>query len=92
MRQIKARPAPLRQNANMMTFFYRCPSTDLRIAGQHQAWPLPAGPLDTYVAQSCPACGGLHIVNPATGRLLSQERRDTRLAGRHPQPAAQVLA
>jgi hypothetical protein len=28
----------------------------------------------TYVAEHCAACGGLHIVNPTTGRLMSEER------------------
>ena len=29
----------------------------------------------TYVAETCPACGGLHIVNPANGRMMSDDRR-----------------
>jgi hypothetical protein len=58
----------------MIIFTYRCPATGYRIEG-HGPDPAAAGasPLTTYVAETCPACGGLHIVNPATGRLLSEE-------------------
>jgi predicted RNA-binding Zn-ribbon protein involved in translation (DUF1610 family) len=60
----------------MVTFFYRCPTTGCQLEGR-QAAPASAAvsPLVTYVAESCPACGGLHIVNPATGRLMAEDQR-----------------
>lgn len=57
----------------MVTFLYRCPSLGYRVEGVGRDDVLAAGPLTTYVADSCPACGGLHIVNPLTGRLLADE-------------------
>ena len=60
--------------SNMMSFNYRCPATGYLVAGLERVDPAPAGrPLKTYVAERCPACTGLHIVNPETGALLSQE-------------------
>jgi hypothetical protein len=57
----------------MVTFLYRCPTTGCQLEGR---WaPSAASPLVTYVAESCPACGGLHIVNPATGRMMSDDQR-----------------
>ena len=58
----------------MVTFLYRCPTTGCALEGR-RAEPAPsaASPLVTYVAEHCPACRGLHIVNPATGRLMGEE-------------------
>ena len=58
----------------MVTSTYRCPATGYRVEGRGpDPETVRAGPLTTYVAETCPACGGLHIVNPATSRLLSEE-------------------
>ena len=60
----------------MVTFIYRCPTTGCQLEGRQAApGPSPASPLVSYVAESCPACGGLHIVNPATGKLMAEDRR-----------------
>jgi hypothetical protein len=59
----------------MSIFSYRCPITGYRVEGL-QARPeaaLQAAPLIPYVAECCPACSGLHIVNPLTGRLIADE-------------------
>jgi hypothetical protein len=58
----------------MVTFLYCCPTTGCALEGR-RAEPAPsaASPLVTYVAEHCPACRGLHIVNPATGRLMGEE-------------------
>ena len=56
----------------MVTFPYRCPATGYRLEGRQPA-PTAPSPMVTYVAEHCPACGGLHIVNPATGKLMSEE-------------------
>ena len=57
----------------MIAFPYRCPTTGYRLEGRRAAPPAAASPMVTYVAEHCVACGGLHIVNPATGRLMSEE-------------------
>jgi hypothetical protein len=60
--------------ADMTSFTYRCPATGYMVEGLERIAPAPAErPLRTYVAEHCPACTGLHIVNPKTGALLSQE-------------------
>lgn len=64
----------------MSSFLYRCPRTGAAVTGWQADEPPPpigappAGTQLLYVAEHCPACGGLHIVNPATGRMLSEER------------------
>jgi len=62
----------------MSTFLYRCPRTGATVSGWQAEPPLmpsdgEAGRQLLYVAERCPACSGLHIVNPATGRLLLEE-------------------
>ena len=66
----------------MVTFLYCCPTTGCQLEARW-APPTPsaASPLVTYVAESCPACGGLHIVNPATGRMMSDDRRPSLSTG-----------
>ncbi len=60
----------------MATFLYCCPTTRCQLEGR---WappgPSAAGALVTSVAEFCPACAGLHIVNPATGRMMSDDQR-----------------
>jgi hypothetical protein len=69
----------------MVTFLYRCPTTGCQLEGRW-APPAPsaASPLVTYVAETCPACGGLHIVNPATGRKMSDDQRPSLSTGARP--------
>jgi hypothetical protein len=62
----------------MMSFTYRCPATGYVVEGFERIDVTVDGapaerPLRTYVAERCPACTGMHIVNPETGALLSQE-------------------
>ena len=60
--------------ADMTSFTYRCPATGYVVEGLEKVDQAPAErALKTYVAERCPACTGLHIVNPETGALLSQE-------------------
>jgi hypothetical protein len=55
----------------MATFIYRCPNTTLKIQG----WV--ADDMDSrtndesYQAVTCLACRQTHLVNPATGKVLS---------------------
>jgi hypothetical protein len=53
----------------MAAFLYRCPNT-----GQHvQGWSAEEVPADegTYETVSCIACRQVHLVNPATGNVLT---------------------
>lgn len=62
----------------MSTFIYRCPATGASVTGWQSDSPATwAGPQLLYVGERCPACGGLHIVNPATGRMLSEESAES---------------
>ena len=54
----------------MHNFLFRCPQTGLNVQGHMKAQDLPT---QTYVMQNCPACGGMHLVNPRTGKLVSEE-------------------
>lgn len=72
--RIKAAAGACRHPESMHSFTYRCPSTGYRVEGHEIADVAPSTrPLKTYVAERCPACTGLHIVNPETGILLAQE-------------------
>ena len=53
----------------MRNFIFRCPVSGLRVQGSDTG--TESAP--QYVAESCLACGGVHVVNPATGKLLSEE-------------------
>ena len=48
----------------MRNFVYRCPVTRMNVQGtavkEDDTNP-------SYVTQSCPACGGVHLIDPATG-------------------------
>ncbi len=67
----------------MITFLYRCPATGYTIQGGLRAQDVRG---QTYVAQTCLACGSIHLVNPASGRLLSEET--ARPADSRPAPRA----
>lgn len=72
----------------MSSFLFRCPATGMVVTGhQHDTPAAIPGPHLVFVAERCPACGGLHIVNPATGRLLAQE-----MPVRFPPPPAATVS
>jgi len=54
-------------------FLFRCPFTGRTAQGETESDVLSEGPPTFYVGVSCQACLRLHIVNPHTGRLLSEE-------------------
>jgi hypothetical protein len=54
----------------MRNFLYRCPNTKLMIQGTVEE-PNPSA---KYVLQQCPACNGLHLVNPQTGKTPSDDK------------------
>ena len=51
-------------------FLFRCPTTGLTVQGLSEKAPQAA---DQFVAHRCTACGGLHLVNPATGKLAADK-------------------
>lgn len=55
----------------MSSFIFRCPSRGLMVQGWTEN---DAGEGIEYVPYRCPACGGMHLVNPKTGKLVSDER------------------
>jgi len=59
----------------MATFLYRCPKTRLPLQG----WVAddPKQPeKQTYEAVTCLACGGVHLVNPTSGRTIDNGDRN----------------
>jgi hypothetical protein len=53
----------------MATVLYRCPDTGLNVQG----WLADDGAAnegEIYETMTCPACTRVHLVNPATGRVL----------------------
>jgi hypothetical protein len=55
----------------MGAFLFRCPNTGMKV----QAWSahdISAGD-DRYEATTCTACRQIHLVNPATGKVMGDE-------------------
>lgn len=53
-------------------FLYCCPITGQNVQGYSESDDLPDGER-RYEGVHCLACGRLHIVNPTTGKLASEE-------------------
>jgi hypothetical protein len=56
----------------MTTFLYRCTKTGLRVQGwvaDHCGQPEK----QNYEAIDCLACGGVHLVNPASGKTIADD-------------------
>ncbi len=51
-------------------FIYRCPTTGHNVQG---STPEVGEGQDHYIAETCLACGRVHLVNPATGKLMGEE-------------------
>lgn len=49
---------------------FKCPRTGMNV--QHWLPGPMSGAADTHVSVRCPACGSLHFVNIATGKMLSE--------------------
>ena len=54
-------------------FLFRCPFTGMTVQGETEAKVPTEGQPALYEGVTCLACQRLHIVNPHTGRLLSEE-------------------
>ena len=55
----------------MRTFVFRCPTTGYNVQGRYEDG---SGPLPAFVGQHCLACNGLHVVDPRTGKGMSELR------------------
>jgi hypothetical protein len=73
-----------------LPFLFRCRFTDRTAQGVTEADVLVGSPTTQYVGVICTGCHQLHIVNPQTGRLLSEEvdrrGRSTAEDSRSPSP------
>jgi hypothetical protein len=59
----------------MPTFLYRCPNTRVRVQGWIANDPTEQDG-DSFEAVTCPACGGVHLVSPQTGKVLGANDND----------------
>ena len=66
--------------AKVRTFVFRCPTTGYNVQGRYEGG---SGPLPTFVGQHCLACNALHVVDPRTGKGMSE----LRAVAAHRQPA-----
>jgi hypothetical protein len=55
----------------------RCPNTGLRVQGWSPG-ELPTNGKDTYDAVTCIMCRRVHLVNPATGKVIEEGLRGGR--------------
>lgn len=53
----------------LAAFTYRCPNTGKNVQGW-TAEAIPEDPAEIYVSTQCPACSRVHLIDPATGRVL----------------------
>jgi hypothetical protein len=56
----------------MVPFLFRCPNTGYQVQG----WAAESEPEDghdIYESVKCLACGGLHMVNPKTGKTAGED-------------------
>ena len=59
------------QRDGVRTFVFRCPTTGYNVQGRYEGG---SGPLPSFVGQHCLACNGLHVVDPRTGKGMSELR------------------
>jgi len=57
----------------MPTFLYRCPASGYRVQGFVADDPIEKTG-HVYEPVTCTACSRIHLVNPRTGKLLSEEK------------------
>jgi len=60
----------------MATFLFRCPNTRLKVQGW-SAEEMPEDGRNDYETTTCAACGQLHWVNQASGRVLGDTQEET---------------
>jgi hypothetical protein len=59
----------------MMAFVYRCPRTGQQV---HDHFADDLINAEAYEPVTCTACGGTHLVNPKTGKLLEEAQTVSR--------------
>jgi hypothetical protein len=52
-------------------FLFRCPNTGQTVQGWTAKEPAP----DEYIEITCDACARVHLVNPATEKVMGQDKR-----------------
>ncbi len=57
-------------------FLFQCPTLRMLVQGYSEFTDPPPDKSSRYEGIVCPACGGIHIVNPETGKLLSEKTED----------------
>lgn len=60
----------------MPPFLFRCPLTSFLVQGFSAEIEGSDDRRRRYEAIDCLACGSMHLVNPATGKLMSEEAGD----------------
>jgi hypothetical protein len=59
-------------------YLFCCPTTGQNVQGYSDRDPPEAGAPPAYEGVICLACGSLHIVDPDTGRLLTEDSNGSR--------------
>jgi hypothetical protein len=54
-------------------FLFCCPVTGMNVQGYSEAKKKPSDGMRHYEGVHCTACRSVHIINPETGRLMSDE-------------------
>src|ERR1700737_463219 len=73
-------------------FIFRCPTTGQNVQSYSERDEPPPSGQRQYEGMMCLACGQLHIVNPATGRLMSEEIDGSAVAGQSVGPIRPLSA
>ena len=74
LRQVKETPRRTGETVVMSSVLYRCPTLGYYVEGHFDDRFGGGAPPPSYVAMGCVGCGHVHLVNPQTGRLPSEER------------------
>jgi hypothetical protein len=61
-----------RQKCGMAPFLYRCPNTSRLVQGR-SADDASEGEGETYETVTCAACGQMHLLKHATGKVLGTD-------------------
>ena len=65
---------PPGQYGGMENLIFRCAPTGLNVQVGLPDEP-PSDRTDSYEAVACPACGRVHLINKATGKMLGDKER-----------------
>jgi hypothetical protein len=70
--QIKGTPDALNSLSGMTPFLFRCPITGKMVQALHADDESLGDGGEDYISVECLACGRVHLVNPATGKVAGQ--------------------